>query len=70
MELMGRKNNGVILAQVFDKLAYFGKGLGIESYGGFVKNNDFRMMDNGTGHGRTLLESLGEIPDKPVQDGF
>ena len=50
-----------LVAQVEEQLMEFGLVLGIEGAGGLVGEDDGRTVDEGAGHGDTLLLTAGEF---------
>ena len=53
-EPVGDDHGGAVFHQVFDGLLDLDFGLGIEGGGGLIKDEDGRVLDQGTGNRETL----------------
>ena len=65
-----RKKNRFFLAQLFDELADLVLLVGIEAVGGFVKNEDFGVVDEGLRETGAVAVAFGKSVDGLLGDGL
>lgn len=63
---MGAQNDGVGPGEFTDEAKSFLALFGIESGGGFVEDQNIRVVDDRGGQADTLAVSLGKLSDEPV----
>ena len=68
---MGNTDSSVLLLEQLSKsLVNQGLGFGVQRAGGFVKNEDVGVLDEGAGNGYALLLSAGELCTAGADVGF
>ena len=70
LHVMGGKQDSCALGAVpFDECPDFATGIGVQSRGGFIQDQDGRMADDRHAHEQLALETTGQVPGKLVAVG-
>jgi len=67
-EDVGADEHGLIFCQITDHRARFTDLGGVEPVGGFIEDQDGRVMDQGPGKSDALFVALGEMPNAAAGD--
>ena len=67
---MCRKQDGLVLSEFADGLADLAGLVGIEAAGGFVHDQDVRLVQQHLRHAGALAIALGELLNGLLDDGF